>query len=108
MSSIKTFAALIASAAIALPAITAPAFAGDRVTFEFNSNELNSASGVNNLYEKINDRAESLCDELRIAPKLRHEICVADLVGDFVGNIDDAQLNTVHAAATSSDQYANR
>ena len=106
MSSIKTIAVFFASAAIAAPALTTAAFADDTVTFDFHEYELTSASGIESLYARINERAETLCAEGRDAPTVRIAECEADLVNDFIEEIDHNALSDMHAGA-AGDRYAS-
>lgn len=101
----------LALIAISAAALATPAFAAspDRIQLRYNTAELSTATGASKLYDRIQDEARQACSDNTTRPlrvKVLIERCEAQLVEDWVAQIDDARLNSIHAAAKGARDYA--
>ena len=91
---------IIAIAAVSSFAVIGAAQAGDHASFSYKESELQSTATINNLYKRIESRAQNACgaDDARAlyAQKSVAE-CEASLVDDWVAGINDPRLNRMHA-----------
>ena len=95
-----TFFKTIAIAAVSSIAAIGAAQAGDHAEFAYKESDLQSTANIQNLYKRIENRAESFCgvDNARaIYAKQSAASCEARLVEDWVAGINDSRLNRLHA-----------
>ena len=73
--------------------------AGDHVPFAYKASELESTGGVSGLYARIESRAENVCasDPRALYARKASAACKADLIEDWVSEIDDTRLHRHHA-----------
>lgn len=91
--------ALAAGALMASFSFVGAAYAGD---VEYAPDELKSDSGVNDVYHRIQVAAASKCEARLnhnsvIKYRAVRDRCVSDLVDDLVAQVDDPQLDALHA-----------
>ena len=104
---LKSLAIIAVSAAVfATPAFAAPS---DRIQLRYNTAELATATGAGKLYDRIQTQAKEACSDNNTRPlrvKTLIERCEAGLVEEWVAQIDDTRLNSIHAAAKGARDYA--
>ena len=106
---LKTLAIAALSALAATGAANAAA-ASNHVDFGYKSSELQTATGVETLYRRIENKAENAChskDARALYAKLLAAQCESALVEDWVENIGDARLRQTHAQAKSTRNFAS-
>ncbi len=105
----KLIASIVAVSAIAIAAT--PASAGDHVAFSFNSSELRTANGAQNLHTSLMAKAEQVCTTAgrrSISDKNFEQQCTDQLANEFVAKIDHPRLDHVHNATQGSVRVAKR
>ncbi len=106
---LKTLAIATLSTLTAAGAANA-ASASDHVSFGYKASELQTTSGVQNLYRRIENKAENACDVRNaraLYAKLATARCETDLVEELVATIGDARLRQTHAQAKSARSFAS-
>ena len=98
------------AAAATLAAAVSSAQARD-VRFSYEQHQLSSAAGATSLYNRIESRARTSC--VRIGRKAMYEVqqeeaCIAQVIASLVAQINDPQLNQIHASRVSAARYAAR
>ena len=91
---------IFAIAAISSVAAIGAAQAGDNASFGYKPSELQSTATIHDLYQRIENRAESACgaDNARAlyAKKIATQ-CENELIEEWVAGINDPRLNRMHA-----------
>lgn len=101
----------LAIIAVSAAALATPAFAAssDRVPLRYNTAELATATAASKLYDRIQTEAKEACSDNNPRPlrvKVLIERCEAGLVEEWVAQIGDSRLNSIHAAAKGARDYA--
>jgi len=80
--------------------------------FSFKAHELETSRGLEALYDRIEFKAKKSCTHIGtrgIYAKQFEKKCTADLINQFVDNIDDTRLNSHHASIIGDEEnYAAR
>ena len=103
----KSIKISIITAALIAPAL-AIAKAND-VSFQYNAHELQTAGGLESLYNRIETKARLSCSRFGVRPlyvRKSEAECTLNMVDDVVSLIGNASLNAVHARAIANDRYA--
>jgi UrcA family protein len=82
----------------------------DHTAFGYRASELQTAAGVQNLYRRIETKAESACNSNDVRALYARQLaaqCESALVEDWVENIGDARLRQTHAQAKSARSFAS-
>ena len=98
-----TTAAAIALLGAGTLALASPALAADDVTITIQADDLNSAQGVMDVYEAFQKKAEAACEQngaTNLQNRRFEQICTADLVDDFVVDLNDPNVLEVHYNGT--------
>ena len=95
----KIFTPLAAAAAVALASNAA--IAADH-TFSYKAHELQTESGIVDLYNRIENRAKRACTSIGVRPLYVREAqddCTSQLIDEYVASIGDARLTAFASAA---------
>jgi len=87
--------------AIAPAAFASPA---DKVSVEIDTRYLETDWGVEKVYDKLSDKAESACttgSTRDLAGRKAERDCMTDLLDDFIENADHEKLTSYHVRMSS-------
>ncbi|MEL6371524.1 MAG: hypothetical protein AAFR03_12500, partial [Pseudomonadota bacterium] len=68
--------------------------------------ELQSADGLEGLYDRINSKATKSCIDTRSRDLAFQRTCTEDLVDDFVAGINNRDLDAIHGDEVEFDRYS--
>ena len=99
--------ALIASSFMAASLSAANA---SQFEFRYQAHELETAAGVEALYDRIKTDARTSCVRVGVRPlyvRLMERDCVVDLVDEYVAHIDSRKLTALYAADSEIGDLAS-
>jgi len=74
------------------------------VTFAYHPDELETSFGIKQLYKRMQNRAEGICETNGIKPisaRVQEAACKQDVLNDFMAQIDDPRLDRFAADANA-------
>lgn len=104
---VNTIITAAVSAGLLFAAIPANAYIArkDTISIEFRASDLDRVDGVQRVYEMMTREATKACHATRamsLGEKRIAKQCVADLVDDFVVDLNDSRLNKYHETQLAS------
>lgn len=106
---LKTIAIAALSTLAAGSAASAASF-NDHAALGYKPSELQTTSGLNSLYRRIENKAASACNTNNARALYAKQLaakCEATLVEDWVETIGDARLHQTHAQSKSVRSFAS-